>query len=697
MVTIQAFIQMGAILTIAGLLLWANRLTRRIRLRGRVLLLTGFLLVLANRFILLLERVPALKGITESIPGSLVFLIATVGFLSAAVGTLIVTPSLYVALSAKKNIDQSDERYRLITENISDVVFLVDLNFNWLYITPSVKQFRGFTPEEALRQKVDDVLTPGSIQTVKKVVRQEIWRDKRPGVDPDRVKTLELEFYHKDGRVVTGEVTASFLRDQEGRIIGLQGTNRDISERKQAERIIQESEERFRKAFMLNPEAVALNRVSDGMFVEYNQRFLEASGYDPEDIDGKTMLEVGIWADLDQREEFRKTLLDNGFVQDFEVVYRRKDGRISIGLTSAALVHLSGEAHVLTITKDITEIRQAQIAIEESEEKLRSTLQAIGDCVFMIDRDFNILWANDQAVDKLGMVAGTKCHNSLMGENEICSGCNARQTFEDGLVRTKEMELKTRSGTGSFLVTCAPVRDKNGNINSVVETAKDISELKVTEAKLVKTIEEKESLLSEIHHRVKNNLQAISGMLDIQSLRIDDPISGTAIRESQNRILSMALIHEHLYRHQDMSRIDFTGYTKQLVQNLRTSYGPEKEYIEIDVSGKDIMLNSDTAIPCSLILTELVSNALQHAFSDGSGRISININYQGDGSYMLSVSDNGGSMPPGMDIHSTDSFGLMLVRTFVDLLGGRIEMSSEKETTFTITFREYKEEHTLTI
>jgi two-component sensor histidine kinase len=260
------------------------------------------------------------------------------------------------------------------------------------------------------------------------------------------------------------------------------------------------------------------------------------------------------------------------------------------------------------------------------------------------------------------------------------------------------MQLTDRHNIQStFLVTCAPVRDVEGRITSVVETIKDISELKITEAKLVKTIEEKESLLKEIHHRVKNNLQAISGLLDIQALRMDDSVSKQAIVESQNRILSMALIHEHLYRHQDMSRINFTAYTRQLATNLRRSYGNEKHSIEITVRGEDINLNPDTVIPCSLILTELVSNALQHAFSDGNGMITISLDDQGDGLYRMIIADSGGSLPEGVDINSTDSFGLMLVRTFVDLLGGQIDVSSGDETAFAITFREYEEAQTLAV
>ena len=695
--------QVFTALVILLLLIWGDRLTRRIRLRGWKLLIVGLFFVLLGRisdllgeFESLARIIPVKEGNFFEYPGTIIGI--SLGLLFVAAGLLFVVPSVYVVLSTKRNIEHSDERYRLITENISDVIFLVDLNFNWLYITPSVLKFRGYTADEALNQNIKDVLTPESIKTVKRVVRKEFLRDRTPGLDPTRIKTMELEFYHKDGTTVWGEVTASFLRDEDGRIIGLQGANRNITERKLNEKALQESEERYRMSFMLSPEAVTLNRLSDGLFVEYNQKFLEHTGYTASDIEGKTGIELGIWADPGERERFREMLIKEGTVQNFEAGIKKKDGTTGTGLISASLVNLSGETHLLTITKDVTEIREAQLALEESEEKFRSTLEAIGDCVIIFDETFNISWANHEARKKIGTLEGMKCYQAIMGLESPCVECNARLTFQDGGIRTTEKQFNIRGdGTENYLVTCAPMRDSQGNITSVVETIKDINELKDTEARLVKTIHEKESLLKEIHHRVKNNLQAISGLLDIQALRSNDSKSRWAIRESQNRILPMALIHEHLYRQQDMSSINFTSYIRQLVPNLKRSYGSDKQSIVIDVLGDDTTLNPDTAIPCSLILTELVSNALQHAFSDGDGRIVIGLDDLGEGTFRMSVTDDGGSLPDEMDIYSTDSFGLMLVRTFVDLLGGKIEVFSGDETKFIITFREYEEAKTLAL
>ena len=181
-------------------------------------------------------------------------------------------------------------------------------------------------------------------------------------------------------------------------------------------------------------------------------------------------------------------------------------------------------------------------------------------------------------------------------------------------------------------------------------------------------------------------------------MRSDDPVSEKVIRESQNRIISMAMIHEHLYRHPDLSNINFTSYTQKLVQNLKRSYGKTSQIVSIEVKGQDIMLNPDTAIPCSLVLTELVSNALQHAFEPGKdGRIIIEFGELEKGVYSLKIEDNGRGLPEELDISSTDSFGLMLVGTFIDLLDGNLDIVDGDGTAFNITFREYEEAQTLTV
>lgn len=218
----------------------------------------------------------------------------------------------------------------------------------------------------------------------------------------------------------------------------------------------------------------------------------------------------------------------------------------------------------------------------------------------------------------------------------------------------------------------------------------EIAERKRAEEQLKASLKEKEVLLKEIHHRVKNNLQIISSLLKLQSAYIKEQQAVDMFKDSQNRIRSMALIHEKLYQSKDLSKIDFAEYIRDLTFNLLRSYKTSSQIISLQTTVNDIWLNIDTAIPCGLIINELVSNSLKHAFttSNRENQISINLNSDEDKKFVLIVSDNGSGFPEKLDFRNTESLGLELVCTLTEQLEGTIELDSSTGTSFKITFSE---------
>jgi two-component sensor histidine kinase len=203
------------------------------------------------------------------------------------------------------------------------------------------------------------------------------------------------------------------------------------------------------------------------------------------------------------------------------------------------------------------------------------------------------------------------------------------------------------------------------------------------------SLKEKEVLLKEIHHRVKNNLQIISSLLSLQSDRIQDKQVNQLFRDSQNRVRSMALIHEKLYQSSDLTRIDIKGYIQGLSSYLVRSFAAEARGVTFRVEVDDISLGIDEAIPCGLMINELVSNSLKYAFSDGrQGEVCIRFHAQEDGRMHLEVSDNGAGLPESIDFRDTTSLGLQLVNSLVNQLDGTIELDRSCGVEFRITFRE---------
>jgi two-component sensor histidine kinase len=223
--------------------------------------------------------------------------------------------------------------------------------------------------------------------------------------------------------------------------------------------------------------------------------------------------------------------------------------------------------------------------------------------------------------------------------------------------------------------------------NSNEALIEEIMERKHAERMLISSLQEKEVLLREVYHRVKNNLQIISSLLSLQSEYIQDEKAIEAFKESRNRIRSMSLIHEKIYRSEDLAKIDFVDYARNLISALLAAYNIHKNAIEIRLNAQGVFLGIDKAIPCGLIINELISNSLKHAFNQSSkGVIRIDLTQQGANRLVLIISDDGCGLPEGMDLGRSKSFGLKLVSTLVEQLKGTIDLTREGGTQFKITF-----------
>ena len=200
-------------------------------------------------------------------------------------------------------------------------------------------------------------------------------------------------------------------------------------------------------------------------------------------------------------------------------------------------------------------------------------------------------------------------------------------------------------------------------------------------------LKERETLLKEIHHRVKNNLQIVSSLLSLQATEATEPETIEMLNESQRRIRSMALIHEKLYSSGSLAEINFADYVESLIDELLRMYNVAEGVITLTADIENVQLGVDTAIPCALIINELVSNSLKHAFPDGrTGEVTIAI-HRINGTYELTITDNGVGPPPDFDFQKTDSLGLQLVTGLVNQLDGTITLDRTKGTTFIITFK----------
>jgi two-component sensor histidine kinase/AmiR/NasT family two-component response regulator len=329
---------------------------------------------------------------------------------------------------------------------------------------------------------------------------------------------------------------------------------------------------------------------------------------------------------------------------------------------------------------------RAEKKIKESEVRYRAIVESFDGFIYINTPDYVLKFLNKNIIDYIRRDAtGELCYKAIYGRESVCPWCVSDLVMKGKTVRVER--FNTRDDRWFYEVS-TPINHADGFV-SKQSMIMDITERKESEEKLLNSLKEKEVMLSEIHHRVKNNLQIITSLLRLQSANIEDPKALNSFKVSQDRVNSMALIHEKLYRSKSLSRIDFEDYLIKLSTHLFQVYGVSRERININISAKDIWLGIDTAIPCGLIVNELISNSLKHAFPDErTGKIDINLLMNGNRSYKLVIKDDGKGLPENIDYKNTETLGLQLVNTLAKQLAGSIEMDSREGTEFTIRFEE---------
>ncbi len=457
------------------------------------------------------------------------------------------------------------------------------------------------------------------------------------------------------------------------------------------------AEAKFRVLFDHSSEAYLL--VDGTSIIDCNQsavRMLRASGKQqivgrsPEDFAPELTWDTGSCLDPLQP---TKQLSSEPELGRIVRVYSRLDGSdLHVEVTRTA-IPLRGKALTLVAWYDLTERRKAEEALLHSAARLRIAQDIVRLGHWEYDtREDRMLWS-EEALRMFGLPSEPEmrtlqnCLSRIHPDDRTA----ARQALRSALGRGKPVEVYFRVVLPDGNIRHIDFRSRShvnsaGTVVRVAGTILDISEQKQVEARLRQTLAEKELLVKEVHHRVKNNLQVISSLLSMQIDLLEDEDSIRALRESQHRISSMALIHERLYSDGNIDNVDFAEYTETLVQELFHAYGKQAQYIHKNLDLAPVPLNIEKAIPCGLILNELVTNALKHAFPSGRGTLNIKLKGASKHRVSLCVSDTGIGLPEDLNLKNSKSLGLPLVEVLARQLGGILHVQSKPGATFTVEF-----------
>lgn len=381
----------------------------------------------------------------------------------------------------------------------------------------------------------------------------------------------------------------------------------------------------------------------------------------------------------------------------FDVLNVASNGNAKLTLPSFFILLLSFVTIVYLSFRSAMVIgRRIETSLKESEDRYSTLVNSLKDhAVFLLDPVGHIITWNAGAERIFGYRP-----EEVMGEPVSCF--LSREEREDGKMQNtfKEATLQSffeeegwRARKDSSLfwaeIVTTPFTNEKNVVLGFSQVIRDITRRKQIQDTLTASLREKEALLKEIHHRVKNNLQMISSLLRLQSENIQDPALLAIFLESQNRVRSMAIIHECLYQSPDLARMDFSDYVGKLTDNLLRTYSVQMDKIKLNLDVARVPLSLDIAIPCGLIVTELVSNALKYAYPGGrEGTIFVQFRVLPGKRYELTVADEGAGLNHPIDFESTESLGLRLVHILTEQLRGQIHVQNTGGARFTITFND---------
>ncbi len=587
---------------------------------------------------------------------------------------------------AQERAKASETKYRRLHETMTDALVFVDMTGNIAEVNQSFMDMLGYSMEELSGLTYQD-LTP------------EKWHSFESNIINDQIMVrgfsdvYEKEYIRKDGTVFPVELRTFLVKDDEGHPSELWAIVRDITDRKLIEDKLSESNQLL-SGILDHTHMMAVFLDPRFNFIWVNRAYAETCGFDPSSFPGKNHFEL--YPHEENKAIFQR-VVDTGesyFVAAKPFVFPDQPER---GVTywdwSLMPILDSGKVTGLVFTlSEVTDRINAEATLRESEARFSSAFEFAPIGVALVSTGGAFIKTNKALCNLLGYTAEEMPRLSFQEithpddlEEDLAY---VRQMLE-GEIDTYRMEKRYFGKGGNLiwvLLSVSLVRGDEGHPQYFVSQIVDITERKLTEEQIKRLLTEKELLLKEVHHRIKNNMNVIMSLLSLQSDTLKDPSAVSAFHDTENRVRSMMVLYEKLYRSNDFRAISAREYLAALVYEIVANF-PNRERVDVETRVDDIALDAKILSPVGIIINELITNTMKYAFTGmGGGRILVFFSMK-DNHAKLIVEDNGIGIPESVNIETATGFGLQLVHILVEQLEGSLRIEREDGTRFVLTFR----------
>ena len=571
---------------------------------------------------------------------------------------------------AEMALRQSENNFATFFDNVDDLLFVLDAEGNIIQANTTACKRLQYSEEELIGMHVLQVHPPDRREETAQVV-MEMLAGKR--------RECRIPVMDRHGNLI--EVETYITRGKWNGQDALFGVTKDLS-------ALKRSEEKFAKAFHMNSSLMAISTLDEGVYVDVNDAFCATLGYTREEVIGKTSIQLWLFEDAHQRQHMLNEFRRQGRLKNLEFKIHARDGSLREGLFSAEQIEINGKPHLLSMFFDVTMLKQMEQELRTQRDFATQIINLMGQGLTVTDAEGRFKFVNPAYARLFGYETADligKFPSDVTIPEDRAALVEQRKYRQAGKSTTYESRLRRADGSiAPVLITAVP-HYHDGLYNGAIAVITDLTEQKRVEERITTLLHEKELLLREVHHRIKNNMSTITSLLHLQAGNQTDPSVKMALQDAAARVQSMMVLYDKLYRSENFGEVALQEYIPSLLHEIIHLF-PNQDSIRIQTQIDPISILPKLLSPIGIILNELVTNAMKYAFVERKEGVIKVTAVQQLKRVSITFEDDGVGLSESFSMENSPGFGMQLVSILVQQIRGSLTIENGQGTRFIIAF-----------